>query len=227
MKKGTFALLGAAFFASAGASAHIGLSAANGNGLASSSNELTFSIGHGCPKDGGGGDADTIKVEIDIPADVTDVKAMPNAFGKATVTPTKVTFEKAPADYLAEDSGFYKLTIRVRVPNAPFTKIYFPAHQYCNGVANPVHWTTTPSDDGGAGTAPTLVVMPAKQPGWNRYTVPVAITDMPSFFKDAQIVWKGNAAYSANAVTLDQIKSEAGVTELTSLAASDEIWVKY
>ena len=48
-----------------------------------------------------------------------------------------------------------------------------------------------------------------------------------TIFKDALIVWRGNAAYSANPNTVAQIKAEAGVTELTELKANDEIWVRY
>lgn len=75
--------------------------------------------------------------------------------------------------------------------------------------------------------APALVVLPARQAGWNKLTVPVAVTDLSVLFADAQIVWKSSAAYSANAATLDQIKTTAGVSVLSALAAGDEIWVKY
>jgi hypothetical protein len=118
----------------------------------------------------------------------------------------------------------------VKPPNAPFTKVHFPVHQYCNGIVEPTEWTGLPGTDAGAESpAAELVVMPARQPGWNKYTVPVDIkaADMASFFKDALIVWKGTAAYAFNENTKAQIASEAGVTPLTEIKANDEIWVRY
>jgi periplasmic copper chaperone A len=47
------------------------------------------------------------------------------------------------------------------------------------------------------------------------------------FFRDAQIVWKGKAAYSANETTKAQIAAETDVAELPSLKTGDEIWVRY
>ena len=139
---------------------------------------------------------------------------------------TTVTYEKAVPDYLPTDSQFYKFTIRLKPPNAPFTKLYFKAHQYCNGIAAPTEWVGLPDSDAGAEPAAELVIMPARQPGWNKYTVPVDIKDL-SIFKDALIVWKGNAAYSANANTTAQITAEPGATPLTELKANDEVWVRY
>ena len=71
---------------------------------------------------------------------------------------------------------------------------------------------------------------PPRIPGWNKYTLAAAIvaTDLPAYFGDSQIVWKGTAAYSPNALVAAMIGMTAGVTALTGdLAASDEIWVKY
>lgn len=213
------------------ASAHISIS--SGSAVANVSQEVNFSVGHGCPLPGGGGNADTIKVTVDIPAGVTSVRPMPNAFGKVTVTGnpvTSVTWEKAPGDVLPGDTSYYKLTIRLKPPNAPFTKVYFAAHQWCNGVPEPVHWAALPGTDAGADEpASELVVLPARQPGWNKYTVPVDINDVAKsgFFGDALVVWKGNAAFSSNANTVAQIAAESGATALTALKANDEIWVKY
>jgi hypothetical protein len=48
------------------------------------------------------------------------------------------------------------------------------------------------------------------------------------YLGDAQIVWRGNAAYSANAATMAQIGQTQGVTALTGdLAAGDELWIRY
>ena len=69
--------------------------------------------------------------------------------------------------------------------------------------------------------------MPARLPGWNKLTVPVAVSDLSVFFSDALIVWKGTSAYSANSATKELIAATPGVGALTSLAANDEIWARY
>lgn len=226
------------------ASAHISVS---GPGYANTTQEISFSVGHGCT-DANGAPSDTSSVTIDIPVGVTSVRAMPNAFGKVTVTredpavPTSrvvsVTWTKAPGDVIKADDNFYKLVLRLKVPNAPFTTVYFPTHQTCTtgtGTVLPVvDWVGTvpnPSEDAGAAPepAPALNVLPARAPGWNKVTVPVAVPadKLASWFADAQIVWKGSAAFSTNPATVEQIKATAGTTVLAALAAGDEIWVKY
>jgi hypothetical protein len=87
---------------------------------------------------------------------------------------------------------------------------------------------TDPVVDGGADEpASELRIVPARQPGWNKYVVPVAITDLARYFGDARIVWKGTAAYSPSTTTTELIAATPGVTALSTLAANDEIWVKY
>jgi hypothetical protein len=66
---------------------------------------------------------------------------------------------------------------------------------------------------------------PSSPQRWNKFTVPAAIADVVPFFGDAAIVWKGNAAYSANPTTTELIKTTAGVTARSARAANDEIWV--
>ncbi|MBX3220747.1 MAG: DUF1775 domain-containing protein, partial [Labilithrix sp.] len=207
--------------------AHVSISAP---ALGTGSQEVTFGVGHGCAG------SDTYRVTVEIPAGVTSVRPMTSDFGKFTTTKdgsgnvTTVTWQKDDANALDDDSAYYKLTLRLRPPNAPFTTIAFKTHQVCRTAAGtvlpPVEWVGLPGDDAGAEPAPTLVVLPARSPGWNKYTVPVDVKNL-AIFDDARIVWKGNAAYSKNPNTLAQIKSEAGVTELTELKANDEIWVKY
>lgn len=222
------------FLAPLVAEAHIGIA---GPAIANSTQELTFAVGHGCEN------ADTVKVVIDIPAAVTTVRAIPSDFGKVTVNRdatnkvVSVTWEKpATAEVLQSDDNFYKFGLRVKVPNAPFTPLYFPAHQTCkkaDGTLLPVvDWAAQTMDEGhgmGPLPAPVVAIMPPRTPGWNKYTVPVALTAMnlSQLFADAEIVWKGSAAYSANAATVEQIKATPGVTQLSALAAGDEIWVKY
>jgi hypothetical protein len=147
---------------------------------------------------------------------------------------TAVIWQKADSDVLDADIAYYKLVIRLRVPNAPFTSVYLPAHQTCraaDGTLSVTDWKMLPSDpvvDGGADEpAPQLRIVPARKPGWNKYVVPAAMSDLSRFFGDALIVWKGSAAYSANPATVGLIAATAGVSPLASLAANDEVWVKY
>jgi hypothetical protein len=78
--------------------------------------------------------------------------------------------------------------------------------------------------------APNLVIVPAHVFGWHKFTLTTAVAaaDMGVYFGDAQIVWKGTSAFSANAVVATLITMTTGVTALTTdLAVGDEIWVKY
>ena len=209
------------------ASAHI--SVASGPGFANTTQEITFGVGHGCEG------ADTYSVKIDIPAGVTSVRPETSDFGKVSVekdtagTVTAVVWQKADQDVLPSDTQYYKLTVRLKVPNQPFTTLYFPAHQTCkasDGKLSTVEWVgtaTAPAPE----PAPSLVIVPARKPGWNKFTVPAAIPDLSVFFADAQIVWKGTAAYSSNPSITELAGTTSGVTTLTALEANDEIWVRY
>jgi len=214
------------------ARAHVSI--ASGPGFANTTQEITFGVGHGCAG------ADTYKVRVEIPTDVLSVRPMRSDFGKVSVekdaagTITAVSWQKADADVLDADLAYYKLVIRLKVPNKPFATYFFKSQQTCramDGTTSTVGWTMLPTDpvvDGGADEpAPALVVLPARRPGWNKFTVAQAVTDVAAIFGDAQIVWKGTAAYSANPATAELIAATPGVTALTALAANDEIWVKY
>lgn len=225
--------VGLSLFANA-AQAHIAIS--SGPAYANSNQEITFGVGHGCEG------LDTFAVTVDIPASVTSARALPSEFGAVTVTTndanvvTGVTWQrKSDDDLAAKDTNYYKLTLRIKVPNTPFTTIYFPVHQTCKnkdtGATVVVDWVATTAnedhDAGAAEPAAALLILPAKKAGWNKFTVPAAIPDLNVYFADAQIVWKGTSAFSANPATVQQIGTTAGVTPLTTLAAGDEIWVKY
>jgi len=218
--------------AARGAQAHVSI--ASGPGFANTTQEVIFSVGHGCAG------ADTYRVRVEIPASVTSVRPMRSDFGKVSLerdaagVTTAVVWQKADADALDEDIAFYKLVLRLKVPNAPFTTVYLPTHQTCraaDGTLAVSDWVGLPTDtavDGGASEpAPALLVVPAHVPGWNKVTVPVAVSDLAAYFADALIVWKGAAAFSANPTTKELIAATPGVTALASLAAADEIWVKY
>ena len=214
------------------AQAHISI--ASGPATVNATQEVTFGVGHGCAG------ADTYKVRVQIPAGVSSVRPLRSDFGKVAVekdaagTITAVVWQKPDPEALDGDIAYYKLVIRMKVPNAPFTSIYFPTQQTCraaDGTLSTVPWNTLPTDpvvDGGADEpAPELRLVPARRPGWNRFTVTQAMADLSVFFADALIVWKGAAAYSANPTTVELIGGTSGVTPLATLAANDEIWVKY
>ncbi len=220
---------GALVLAAATASAHVSVTTP---GIANATQELTFGVGHGCSG------ADTYAVRVVIPPGVTSVRTTNSDLGKASVeldggTVTAVVWQKPPSESLPVDNAYYKLTLRAKLPNQPFTIVPFLTYQTCRAsdggtqVSEWVALTAKLPDGGEAETAPMVTVLPARKAGWNKYTVPVAITDLLTFFGDARIVWRGNAAYSSNTATAEQIGGTEGVTALTSLQAGDEIWVNY
>lgn len=212
------------------ASAHIGVTSPV---YAGTTQELTFNVGHGCEG------ADTLSISVEIPATVTSVRVQPSGFGTATIDKDpatelvkSVTWVKDEADLREADDGYYKLSIRAKIPAQPFTTLFFKTRQTCKvpgGATTVVDWVgeIQTEAEGGPEPAPAALVLPPRKPGWNKFKVPVAIADLSKVFDDAQVVWKGTAAFSSNPVTAEQIKGTAGVTALTALAAGDEIWVKY
>ncbi len=234
MRQTTLALTVATGLCVMPALAHAHITVVSGAGFANTTQEITFGVAHGCSG------ADTYKVRIEIPSSVTSVRPERSDFGRvsvekdATGAVTAAVWQKADADALDADIAYYKLVIRLKVPNQPFTTLFFAAHQTCraaDGTLSTTDWVALPTDpvvDGGAAEpAPALNVLPARAPGWNMFTVPVAVADLSVFFSDAAIVWKGSAAYSANPSTQTLIGGTAGVTALSSLAAGDQVWVRY
>jgi uncharacterized protein YcnI len=239
VKKHLFVLV-SALVASTPLAARAHISIVSGPGFANLTQEITFGVGHGCAG------SDTYRVRVEIPGSVTSVRPVRSDFGKISVekdaagTITAVVWQKADADALDADLAYYKLVIRAKLPNTPFSSLYFPARQTCraaDGTLSVVDWSmlpaATPVDagatDGGAQDepAPVLVLLPARRAGWNKFTVTTAVSDLGALFGDALIVWKGTAAYSANPITVDLIKATSGVNTLAGLAPNDEIWVKY
>ena len=231
--KTTMMLGGALVLLASAADAHVSI--ASGNGVANTTQLVTFGVGHGCSG------ADTYRVVVDIPAGVTSVRTLTSDFGRATAQTnaaglvTSVTWQKPDADLLPGDTGYYELRVRMRLPDAPFTTVYFPAHQTCRtaaGVMTTVDWIGTPGmtapDGGMLEAAPALNLVPARRPGWNQFTVPQRIADPSVFFGDALIVWRGTAAYSANPTTTQLIMMTPGVTALTGgIQPNEQIWVRY
>lgn len=211
--------------------AHITVS--SGVGFANTTQEVAFSVGHGCAG------VDTSSVRVEIPAGVSSVRAARSDFGAvsvetdATGVVTAVVWQKSDGDLLSTDIAFYKLLLRLKVPNQPFTTLSFPTHQTCkalDGTVSVEDWVAAPGDPaiaaGTAEPAPALVIVPARQPGWNSFTVPAAV-DLGVYFPDALIVWKGTAAYSVNPSTAALIAATTGVTPLAAVAPNDQLWVRY
>lgn len=231
----TISLAAAALAAAVPAAALAHVSISSGAATAGATQLISFGVGHGCAG------ADTYRLRIEIPAGVTSVRPLANAFGRATVekdaagTVVAVVWQKADADLLEADLAYYELVLRAKLPDQPFTTVYFPALQTCralDGTMSSTNWSATPGAapaDGGAEDepAPALTLMPARRAGWNKLTVPRAVADLTALFADAQIVWKGTAAFSTNPITAELIRATSGVTTLSSLSAGDEIWVKY
>jgi hypothetical protein len=211
----------------------------SGAALANTSSKITFAIAHGCT-DTAGAKLDTIAVKVDIPTGVTGVRALPNAGWRPTVTldsatpanVTSITWTKPVGDLTVGDFQWYELTLRAKMPNTPFAQLQFNITQTCQdavGAQTVVAWNMPPGATTGS-PAPQVKLVPSHRAGWNKFTLPTAIAmaDLPTYFGDAQIVWKGNAAYSPSADVMTMIAGTPGVTPLASaLASGDEIWVKY
>jgi len=142
-----------------------------------------------------------------------------------------VTWTKSEDRVLDSDQQYYKLTLRMKVPDQAFTTVYLPARQTCrsaDGTMTTVAWVgIDEAPESEVEPAPALFILPPRFPGWNKYTVSAPVADLKPFFGDAQIVWHGSAAYSVNPTTVELIQSTSGVSLLDSLTAGDQIWVKY
>lgn len=210
--------------------AHVALS---GDATVGKSALLTFGVGHGCEG------SDSTQIEVAIPKEVVAVRAAPSVFGTATLIKddtgivTAVRWTKQ--DAREEDDQYYQLSIRITVPDLPFTTLYFPTRQTCRNAEGDdvvVDWAALPSKDAAASQAedehpaPAVTIFPQRRPGWNKFTMPAKL-DSLGLFDDAQIVWSGDAAYSSNPTTAELIKADDSVDELTALKAGAEIWVKY
>jgi periplasmic copper chaperone A len=226
----------AAFVASAGftaffalpAQAHISI--VSGPAFANTTQEVAFGVGHGCQG------ADTYRVVIEIPEGVTSVRPETSDFGQVDVetdaagTVVAVSWTKS-APVLDGDTQYYKLLLRLKAPDRPFTTLYLPTYQVCraaDGSETTTDWVGMGEAEGSdVEPAPALRILPARFPGWNKFTLGSAVDDLKGFFGDAEIVWSGNKAYSINPTTTELIAGTSGVSALTSLSSGDEIWVKY
>ncbi|MEI9936639.1 MAG: DUF1775 domain-containing protein [Pseudomonadota bacterium] len=222
-------LAGFAALVSSTAQAHI--TVASGPAFANTSQEVTFGVAHGCEG------VDTATVQVEIPPGVTSVRPETSDFGQTDVetdaagTIVSVTWTKPKDGVLDTDTQYYKLVVRLKAPDHAFSTLYFPAHQTCrapDGTETVVDWVGMDEPAGSTvEPSPELYILPARFPGWNKFTVANGTDDLKGFFSDAQIVWSGNKAFSVNPATTDLISSTNGVSALTSIVQGDEIWVKY
>lgn len=196
------------------------------------SDVVVFGVGHGCEAEGA--NLDTTSVTVEIPPGVTSVRPELGAFDDVSLETDKtgavvaVTWTKERA--LGDDIAYYELRLRLKAPDVPFTTLLFPAHQTCKSADGEteqvVDWVGD-VDDADVEPAPLLHVLPARFPGWNKFTVDNDVKDLAAFFADAEIVWAGKAAYSINPATMDLIAETEGVSSLSKIEAGTEIWVKY
>jgi len=217
-----------AFLGTPNAGAHV--SVASGPAHANTSQEVAFGVGHGCEG------MDTFRVEVEIPTGVTSVRPETSDFGQTDVMTDEagsvvmVSWQKSEQALLGTDSQYYKLLVRLKTPDAPFTTLFFPAHQTCrsaDGTLKVVDWVGLDDSNPDVEPAPALAVIPARFRGWNQVTVPTALENLGAFFPDAEIVWRGNSAFSVNPTTVELIDATEGVRLLEALAPGDRIWIKY
>lgn len=231
MRKQRFFLLASLLLAiPAIAQAHVSIKTSGA--FADVSDVVVFGVGHGCESDGA--NLDTTSVTVEIPKGVTSVRPELGVFDDISLETDKtgavvaVTWSKSRA--LEDDIAYYELRLRLKAPDAPFSTLTFPAHQTCSSADGKteqvVDWV---GDEGDTDVepAPTLRVLPARFPGWNKFKVADDLSDLAGFFADAEIVWAGKSAYSINPATMDLIAETEGVSSLSKIKSGTEIWVKY
>lgn len=201
--------------------AHAHVSFGPNNAYAGKGYTATINVPHGCS------DAvvttthyDTIKVVVTIPIAMTKVRPMDSVFGPATFEKdsngnvTKLIWTKTTAA-LADDTHLYQFTFKGTLPDTPLKTLEFVTTQTCAGSSSKT-WE--------GADVPKLYILPLRAPGWNKYTAQadIDLATITAFFSEAQIVWAGGAAYSANPVTAGLITAP-----LTTIPMGTEFWVKY
>jgi hypothetical protein len=240
--------------------------------IANTSNEIQFNIPHGCVATETapafvGANLDTTKIEITVPAAIVAATtaaslrgAMGGVFGAVSAAPvdangavkltwTKKTGAAGEANYAASDNQFYKVSVRMKLPNlasasdTAIKKFQFLVTQTCSSAG------TDFVMDWGSANSPSLLVFPDRRKGFNLYTLDASAladfsatgagtlgTKLNGYFGDAAIVWLGKSGYSANfdtsrkiqsLVSQDGAYSELGARPAASVTASDSLWVKY
>lgn len=159
------------------AHAHISLKGSSGGpALGGVTDVFVFGVGHGCEADGVA--LDTTSVTIEIPAGVSSVRPDLSGFDEVSIgkddtgAVVSVTWSKDKA--LPDDIAYYGLRLRMKPPEAPFTKLKFPAHQTCKSADGETEVITDWVGDEGetdVEPAPVVNVLPVRAAGWNKYTV--------------------------------------------------------
>lgn len=176
----------------------------------------TANINHGCEDESG--NYDTYRVEIELPAGIS-ARPVNSPVGAASVDdsgdPVKLIWQRDSSDVGASDTLFYQVSFRFSVPNTPLESLEFRTTQLCADSTQLV-WE--------GAEVPTIAIVPAHVPGWNKYTAQadISLDEIEATFGDAQIVWASNQAYSPNPVIADLIQNA-----LTVITAGTEYWVKY
>lgn len=212
------------------ANAHVSVT----NKLYSNSySQIEMTIPHGC--DG----FDTVKLEVTLPSGLPGVRPLDSEFGLATTevdeegNVTKITW-KAKKTLYESDSHAYSIAFRTKTPDAVFSTLYFPTVQTClspEGDELTSEWVGINSGhdheaESEVLPAPYAVLYPKVAPGWHQFTATDHLHDM-GIFNDAEIVWKGDEAYSANAHTMTMIEDDATATVLSEIHPAETFWVKY
>jgi len=212
------------------AEAHVSIKSQPSTALAT--DVVVFGVGHGC--EDGETKLDTTSVTIEIPEGVTSVRPELSGFDTVGLETNSagavvaVTWSKETA--LPDDIAYYELRLRMKAPDAPFTRLKFPTYQQCSSPDGSVGVTTEWVGDEGdtdVEPAPMLTILPAHLPGWNKYTVEKKIDELELFFSGAQIVWQGESAYSSNPTTTELIAGTDGASTLERIKADQVFWVKF
>lgn len=197
--------------------------------------QVDLSVPHGC--DG----LDTYQVEVRVPANFATPRAVLGSFDSASVEVDGgtgdylVTFTRPDADVYESDVIAYELGFRTKLPESPFATVHLPTIQKCksqDGAAmQQSEWVGRGGHDHHGGEsaelpAPSLFLYPERHTGWNQYEVNEHVHDL-TVFDDAEIVWQGTSAYSANPHTLEMIENDADATVLDAIHPGSTIWVKY
>ncbi len=195
---------------------------------------VELAIPHGCEG------FDTVKVEVSLPSTLTGVRPLEAVFGPSTLettedgTVTKITWVAQKAEVYPSDSHAYTVAFRAKTPDDDFAILHFPTVQTCkdtDGNAYTSAWVgMSAGHDHNAESdelpAPSAVLYPKVAPGWHQFTATDHMHDM-SLFSDAEIVWKGSAAYSANPHTMQMIVDDVEVSVLSEIHPTETFWVKY
>ncbi|WP_170252824.1 DUF1775 domain-containing protein [Colwellia echini] len=232
-------LLASSCMVAAAAQAHVSI--ASGPHFVNKSSIIELSIPHGCTDEVSGSE-DTVRIVAKVPSSITSVYAIDAVFGQATVVAmegehsyNEITWVKAAGTERDSDTQYYKVSFRGKLPDAAFSTVFIPTTQYCINDSEQEISVSWDVESGGhdhsssteGNPAPSLMVMPARSPGWNQYTTGTDqhLHDM-SIFNDAEIVWWDDAAYSSNTVTQELIEAE-GKSTLSEIHDNASFWVKY